>query len=313
MTDHCPVCAAEGDPIGTHVRGGERWTCLSCRACSCQYWYPREIRPEFYADPEQEATYERRRGGESFLRARHRLFLERAKPGRLLDIGCGEGAFLAQAQERGFEVAGIDLDPGSIEVATRRGLHRVRATPLFDPDTGELEPGLRGGGQFDTITAFEVLEHQAQPLEFLRAARRLLAPGGTLCGSVPNRERLFVDRQRRVNSGDFPPHHFLWFSAKTLEHTLMTAGFSTVEIRPVPEDELTRYASYLEDALLGGVTKAAKRSVHKVTGGARSSSRRKRVVSAIRTLKNLPFVPLAHVVRTVLPMRVRGLYFEARG
>lgn len=311
MTDDCPICSAKGDPIGTHVREGERWTCLCCRSCACQYWYPREIRPEFYADPEQ-ATYERRRGGESFLRARHRLFIERAQPGRLLDIGCGEGAFLAAAQERGFEVSGIDLDPGSIEVARHRGLTRVRALPLFDPATGALEPELERGQPFDSVTAFEVLEHQAQPLDFLRATRQLLAPGGRLCGSVPNRDRLFVERQRRVNFGDFPPHHFLWFSAATLEHTLRTAGFTDVTILPVPEDELVRYASYLEDALLGGVTKAAKRSVHKIGSGKKASGRRKQIVSAIRSLKNLPFVPLAHVVRTVLPMRLRGIYFEAR-
>ena len=311
MTDTCPICNSQGDPFQRYERDGERWTGLTCRACSCQYWHPRVIRPGFYADPHQE-TYERRRGGESFLRPRHRLFLDRARPGRLLDIGCGEGSFIAVAQERGFTVAGIDLDPGSIEVAKRRGLSNVRATQLVDDTTEQVDRTLREGQPFDWVTVFEVLEHQATPLACLQAVKKLLVPGGTLCGSVPNRDRLFASRQRKVNSGDFPPHHFLWFSAKTLEHTLSTAGFTDVRILAVPEDELLPYASYLEDALLGTFTKKAKKRVHAIANGKRPSAKKGAVVRAIRLLKNVPFIPLAQLVRTTMPMRLRSLYFEAR-
>jgi len=309
-SDACPVCASAGLPIAIHERDGERWTCLSCRECACQYWYPRTVRAEFYADAHED-TYERRHSGERFLRPRHRLFLSRAKPGRLLDIGCGEGAFIIEAQDRGFEVAGIDLDARSIEIAASRGLARVRSTPLFETSTGEVEPSLREG-RFEWVTAFEVLEHQAHPIEFLRAARALLAPRGSLCGSVPNRDRLFVERQRRMSSGDFPPHHFLWFSAETLQHTLRVAGFTEIRVLPVPEDELMPYAAYLEDAILGAITRSAKRTIRSIPKLEGSAQNRRRLMGVARTAKNLPFVPLAFAIRTALPNRMRSLYFEAR-
>lgn len=323
----CPVCGGAGDQIGTHVRDGERWRCLACRSCACQYWYPRVIRVGFYADG-MEATYERRHTGEGFLRPRHHLFLSRATPGTLLDIGCGEGAFISEAQRRGFTVSGIDLDPESIRVARERGLARVYATPLFDADGGELSPTLRAAGKFDHVTAFEVLEHQARPLELLRAARSLLAPGGQFCGSVPNRERLFVTSQRRSNAGDFPPHHFLWFSAETLADTLRRAGFAEVRVLPVPEDDVLTYAAYLEDALLGTVTKAAKRRVRSLLsrkpatagpagatadlGGGPRKAERGGVAQLARLAKNLPFVPLALAASRGLPHKARTIYFEAR-
>ncbi|MDQ3339384.1 MAG: class I SAM-dependent methyltransferase [Myxococcota bacterium] len=310
MTDAtCPICSASGAPFTSHERERERWTCFHCPQCASEYWSPRVIRPGFYEDGHED-TYERRHGGERFLRPRHRLFLARAQRGTLLDIGCGEGSFLGEAQARGFAVHGIDLDERSISVARERGLANVWATPLFDADSRTLAAPLRDLRNLDYVTAFEVLEHQADPLAFLGHTRDLLAPRGMLCGSVPNRERLFANRQRRINFGDFPPHHFLWFSAETLAHTLRTAGFTDVHVQPVPEDEVTPYAAYLEDALLGVYTKGAKAKVNaRLASGKRGS--KKLVKRIARAVKNVPFLPLALAVRTLAPQRQRTLYFEA--
>ena len=341
----CPACGAAGAAIGRRERGGGAWTCFQCPACELQYWSPRAIDPAFYADAHHD-TYERRRRGEAFLRERHRVFLERARPGRLLDVGCGEGMFLQVARERGFEVAGLDLDAGNVAAARARGRAPIEQGLLLGED-GQLAPMLRGAPPFDWVTAFEVLEHQPDPLAFLGAARGLLAAGGRLCGSVPNRDRALAGRERRRSDGDFPPHHFLWFSRAALEATLRAAGFTRVHVEPIAERDPQAFAAYLEHALLGGLTGAAKRAVRRAVersaaadaaapgddeappdgdggaarpdGGAGGSSGggrprgggARQLMQAARRLKNAPFVPAALLLARLAPERARALYFEA--
>lgn len=304
----CPICGAAGAPIDRLERDGRRWTCFACDRCDGRHWSPRVVDPAFYAEGHHE-TYDRRRSGEVFLRERHHLFLRRARPGRLLDVGCGEGGFLEAARGRGFDVAGLDLDAGNVEAARGRGLP-VEHTLLLD-GAGALASSLRGR-RYDWVTAFEVLEHQADPLAFLGAARGLLAPGGALCGSVPNRDRLLVARDRRHNTGDLPPHHFLWFSIASLRAALERAGFTHVEVRPIPERDLVAFAAYLEIALTGGITRrrgGARRGGPAAASGVSSRRRGRRLAS---TVKNLPFLPLAFAVDRAAPARVRSLFFEAR-
>jgi hypothetical protein len=200
---------------------------------------------------------------------------------------------------------------------------------------------LREAAPFDWVTAFEVLEHQPDPLGFLRAARGLLVPGGRLCGSVPNRDRVLASRERSRSDGDFPPHHFLWFSHGSLEATLRAAGFSQVRVEPIAERDPEAFAAYLENALLGSLTGAGKRAVRRAVeradhggagagaGGSSSSSsgsggssgssnsgsgrgdRARRLMKAARRLKNAPFVPAALLLSRLAPGRARALYFEA--
>ncbi len=52
--------------------------------------------------------------------------------GHVLDIGCGPGADILYLQNRGFRVTGIDLSPGCIELARRRGAQDARVLSLWD-------------------------------------------------------------------------------------------------------------------------------------------------------------------------------------
>ncbi len=310
----CPTCSGTGQRLRSYGHDDQTWTCFACGRCDGQYWAPRVVEAGFYARDEQ-ATYQRRRDGEGFLRPRHREFLRRARPGRLLDVGCGEGYFLATAEAKGYAVTGVDLDPGSIEIARGRGLTHVSATPLFDAGTGELAPELRPRAPFDWVTAFEVLEHQADPVAFLTLVRSLLAPDGALCGSVPNRDRLMVDRQRQLDAGDFPPHHFLWFSARSLEATLRQAGFSRITRRPgaggrpvglrgPPRVHHARARRASRPRLGRGGGAAGRKAA--------AGALRSRVRGWLRTGKNVPFAPAALLIRKVRPDLQRALYFEAR-
>jgi len=97
---------------------------------------------------------------------------------RILDIGCGVGAFVQRLGEFSSDIHGTDVDRESV----RRG---AEALPNLALALGEHMPFK--SGSFDVILLHEVLEHVDNDIETLREARRLLAPGGRIVIFCPNR------------------------------------------------------------------------------------------------------------------------------
>ena len=153
----------------------------------------------------------------------HQAFLKKHffSRGTLLDIGCGEGHFLEGANRVGWHTAGIDLDRKALEVGKRRGLENLFCCALDD---------LSMPARFDCITFFEVLEHQPEPSAFMEKVKGLLAPGGFIAGSVPNRLRF---RLRAFEDSDRPPYHFTRWSEASLKSFLARVGFFPITVENV--------------------------------------------------------------------------------
>ena len=100
---------------------------------------------------------------------------------RVLDLGCRFGA-LSQAYAAGNEVVGVDVDRSALAEAAARGIETVWA----DAE----EPLPFEDASFDVVVAAELLEHLAEPDRLVAEATRVLRPGGTIAGSVPNAYRL---------------------------------------------------------------------------------------------------------------------------
>ena len=138
--------------------------------------------------------------------------------GRLLDVGCGSGAFLGQMQALGWRVHGIDPDPQAVGGARDAGLDVTLGT-LADLERGEPAP-------FDAVTLSHVIEHLHDPAEDLRIVHRLLRPGGLLWIATPNLEALGLRRFGRDWLGLDPPRHLVLFTRASLEELLRGSGFA---------------------------------------------------------------------------------------
>jgi 2-polyprenyl-6-hydroxyphenyl methylase/3-demethylubiquinone-9 3-methyltransferase len=97
-----------------------------------------------------------------------------------LDVGCGAGLLTEPLVRLGASVTGIDASPEVIAIAREHAEAMALEIDYRAGDVQELQ------GQFDLVTAMEVIEHVADPSTFLKALARRLAPGGLLILSTPN-------------------------------------------------------------------------------------------------------------------------------
>jgi len=233
----CPSCGfSEIDPKKfikkrkSQVDGVE-YKAYMCQECDLIFWFPREMRATYYEEDfasEYKATHENRNDAEDIAgwRASDYYFNKYIEKdyNNLLDIGCSNGLFLSRLGGDRI-LYGIDFDRKSVSAAKERGLEKVYATSLADFIPTAREKNI----EFDAITFFEVLEHQADPLGFLSDVKKLAGDDCLVIGTVPNRDRAFVDVYRASNEVDFPPHHFLWFSKRSLINLFKNAGLRDIK------------------------------------------------------------------------------------
>jgi SAM-dependent methyltransferase len=224
----CPVCGAASEKVLSSYRSQyspEDYKLYKCENCDMVWWEPLKMQGYLYEEG-LFPGYEKLHSLPNLkLGSNHRAFFKNfsgPRSGRLLDVGCGNGKFLMVAKGYGFDVWGIDIDRQSVEIAKSVLGNNIHFMELGQFVKFAKERDL----EFDVITFFEVLEHQDRPIEFLESIKTILKKGGYVAGSVPNRDRWIIDE----TEWDYPPHHLLRFSKKSLETTLKVAGFSNIEV-----------------------------------------------------------------------------------
>ena len=148
-----------------------------------------------------------------------RQISNRVPGGRLLDVGCGIGAFLESMQGE-FELWGLDIS----DYAISRCHERLPGATLA---AGSLSEGIPWDVTFDAITAINVFEHLEEPLRAAQVVRRHLRPGGLLVAHLPtigNRLQAALYR----GSYDQDPTHIYRPSGKEFTRVVESAGFGTV-------------------------------------------------------------------------------------
>jgi 2-polyprenyl-6-hydroxyphenyl methylase / 3-demethylubiquinone-9 3-methyltransferase len=150
---------------------------------------------------------------------------------RVLDMGCGAGLLTEPLARMGGSVAGVDAAPENIAVAQA---HAEQSGLSIDYRSGEIEAV--AGERFDLITCLEVVEHVADPGSFIAGLASLLAPGGLLLLSTPNRTILSKIALIRIGEtvGGIPQGTHDWDKFLTPEELtahVIAAGLSVAETR----------------------------------------------------------------------------------
>jgi SAM-dependent methyltransferase len=157
---------------------------------------------------------------------RYRWAAAAAAGKRVLDAGCGTAYGTAMLADAGAtEVVGVDLAESVLESV------RAEMPDSVNLRSGDLRALELDDDSFDLVVCFEVIEHFEEPLTVLDQLARVLAPGGTLLISSPNR-------------GVYPagnPHHF---------HEFTPAELTTELSRRFANVRLMRQQSYVTSAVL---------------------------------------------------------------
>jgi 2-polyprenyl-6-hydroxyphenyl methylase/3-demethylubiquinone-9 3-methyltransferase len=149
-----------------------------------------------------------------------------------LDVGCGGGLLTEPLARLGARVTGIDAAPEVIGVARE---HAKRMGLEIDYRTGDVQ---QLAGKFDLITAMEVVEHVAEPADFVKALANLLADGGLLIMSTPNAtgwsKLLLITIAERIGQVPRGTHDFAKFiPPERLKLLLAEAGLKCLDMEGI--------------------------------------------------------------------------------
>jgi SAM-dependent methyltransferase len=171
-----------------------------------------------------------------------------AQGGRLLEIGCGKGEFLAEAQQFGYRVTGVEISKDAASRAQRLlGEHG-------EVICGTVEGILGATATFDVCVLSDVIEHVRQPLVFLQQIRSLLKPDGVIFIATPSLDS-WSARVLQQNWMEFKPEHLSYFGINTLQNALYRSGFDRVITEPGWKTlNLTYIASHFERFPVPGIT-----------------------------------------------------------
>jgi predicted TPR repeat methyltransferase len=164
--------------------------------------------------------------------------------GRLLDVGCGTGGVGRALRGRADFVAGIELEEGAA-VAAREVYDQVLV--------GRVEEVLtEAEGPFDTILAYDLLEHLPEPDRLLRQLRDVASEGALLHVSVPNARHWSLVRDLVVHGtfgytdwGHRDRTHLRWLTRRDLVELLEASGWNVERTLHAPLTPVGRLAERL--------------------------------------------------------------------
>lgn len=218
------ACVACGSTAAQKLGVKNELEIVSCRDCNTVYtpyspWYSSsyfylgyylkddEIEtPPFVQERLQEITAE---------------FAVYRKTNKLLDLGCGAGGLLQAARNHGWNAQGLDVSSHAAEHVRELG---------FEVFEGELSEAAFPEGQFDVVTAAELLEHISEPRALLREVARILRPGGLFWTTTPHARGISARMLGLKWRCIWPPEHLQLFSIRGLKALLREAGFRDIHV-----------------------------------------------------------------------------------
>ncbi len=254
----CPLCGSEqgGIPFLTapdHMLKTGNYSVVRCPACSLLYTNPRPYEKNlgaYYQSEEYISHTERKKNLREIIyyKVQARMLGRKARlinkleknQQRLLDVGCGTGAFAKHMQDIGYQVVAVEPEAAAREKAMEKRLQVVE-------NQEEIRNDYRHG--LDVITLWHVLEHQTRFKESLQQYHEMLVPGGWLVVAVPQYQAFDAVFYKSWWAAWDLPRHLLHFSEKTLKMAAVQTGFELKAIKGMPFDAF--YVSLLSEQYRG--------------------------------------------------------------
>jgi len=238
----CPVC--QSDAIAPMLDAVDHtvshkcfpvWYCSSCTAAFTQNVPGQQEIGDYYSSEDYISHSDTSKGfiNSLYHRVRRRTLASKRnlvvnqtklEKGKLLDVGCGTGAFLNNMKQAGWEITGLEPDANAREkAASLYGIDPLSPEQLFQ----------LSAGSFNAITLWHVLEHVHDLQGYTRQLAKLLAPGGRLFIAVPNYTSYDAAFYKECWAAYDVPRHLYHFSPKSMEQLLSAHQLQLFTCKPM--------------------------------------------------------------------------------
>jgi len=255
----CPLCSSRD---GRELFKLDSLLFCQCPNCSFRYMNPAlteegmgllyqnshvlsEANPALENYYEAEAGKQRGKTREDYLRVLEYAegSFSQVNKRRLFEVGFGSGAFLIEARDRGWDVAGIDT--------SEENSWKIERDEGISVDVGNFGSCTPSTNTYSVIALWDVIEHTTDPKAFVQKAYDMLVPGGLLMLATPiisgllNKvaEFFYYVSSGRINFAVkklYVLEHVGYFNQNTLSRLVQEVGFLVDKVF-LTETDFERY------------------------------------------------------------------------
>ena len=232
----CPICQSENLKRDYEFEEFYVLTCKSCKNSWRSNMYDEEKIEEIYCIDDYEENPYFSYNLESVKNLKNNRFKNYQKAlkivkdqnlsGKLLDIGCGHGTFLAMAKEYGWDLTGIEISEELSHACSKNVPEAKVINKRFEQ--ANLEPN-----QFSLITMWDVIVHVIDPVDVITNIKNLLVPGGLALFCTPDESSSLAKLGKVLYNMNImsypalalhPPNHTYFFSRIGFKYIIEQLG-----------------------------------------------------------------------------------------
>jgi SAM-dependent methyltransferase len=236
-----PSADRYGETVGTVLR------CLDCGHASLAETPTDEVLAAAYGDAADPVSLDEESGQRETARRSLARIEQVVRPGRLVDVGCWTGSFVAAAAERGWQASGVEPSTWAVTRAKERGLD-VR---LGDLQSSGVEPG-----SMRCVVMCDVIEHLLDVSDAIAKTAAMLEPGGVLYLTTPDAGGRLA-RMMGSRWWSILPMHVQYFTVDSMRRLLDRHGLKVVDVASHPKVFTATYYAQRLGGYSAGLARAA--------------------------------------------------------
>lgn len=250
----CPVCknpeTIKKFTVKDYTVSGESFELVDCRSCGFRFTLDSPSQDQIGRYYQSETYISHTDSKKGIFNSIYQLIRKQAvqskrklvcdfgqrSTGKLLDYGCGTGAFLVEMKSAGWDVQGMEPDPGA-----RFRAEALTASKIMEPDK---LPTMETSS-VDVVTMWHVLEHVHELHETLSQLKRILKENGLLLVAVPNHMSHDAGHYAEHWAAYDVPRHLHHFNPASITHLMKIHGLQVRNVLPMWYDAF--YVSLLSE------------------------------------------------------------------